>query len=236
MKSRLATSSYMRLRMFNARMSEREQLIWRVAMASLFSLCLWPQGLLAKELGRYGPEYDVEEQPFIEMITERLENIDIEEANQELEQRARQEVNRPKPYKLLGRASKDRKYYFDPTITLQQDVKTPEGKVVAKKGTSVNPLEKINFNRQLYFIDSDDNKQVRWLIEQLASEESSDHEPNEKRVILTKGSPQEISKELDMRCYFDQGGVLVRKFGIKALPAKVEQEDKQLAINEYLIK
>lgn len=204
-------------------------------MVGLFSICLASNVVLAKELGKFGPEYEIKEQPFLEMIADRLENVDIESANKELEKRARAEVKRPKPYKILSRATANREYHFDPTITLQQDIKTTDGKVIAKKGTTVNPLEKVTFDRQLYFIDSDDGAQMNWLTEQLDAQEQNNNF-NKQKVILTKGSPQEASKSLKRRCYFDQGGVLVRKFRIKALPAKLEQSGKQLVINEYLIK
>ena len=39
------------------------------------------------------------------------------------------------------------------------------------------------------------------------------------RVVLVNGTPAEVSEKLNRRVFFDQGGALVRVFGIKAVPA-----------------
>lgn len=39
------------------------------------------------------------------------------------------------------------------------------------------------------------------------------------RVVLVNGSPAEVSEKLKRRVFFDQGGALVRVFGIEAVPA-----------------
>ena len=43
-------------------------------------------------------------------------------------------------------------------------------------------------------------------------------------------------KENKVRFYFDQQGVLSKKFGIKQVPASVEQKDLQLLIKELVAK
>lgn len=39
------------------------------------------------------------------------------------------------------------------------------------------------------------------------------------RIVLVNGSPAEVSEKLNRRVFFDQGGALVRVFGIEAIPA-----------------
>ena len=46
----------------------------------------------------------------------------------------------------------------------------------------------------------------------------------------------ELMKSWKLRLYYDQEGVLVRKFGITAVPAIVSKEGQRLRIDEVLIK
>ena len=72
------------------------------------------------------------------------------------------------------------------------------------------------------------SEQVAWAIKQhqLAM---NNHKP---KIILVKGTPFEFSKKLNLPVYFDQSGVLVRKFGISQVPARVYQHDKLLLVEE----
>ena len=55
------------------------------------------------------------------------------------------------------------------------------------------------------------------------------------KLILTGGSPFDRMKAAQRRFYFDQGGQLTAKFGIRALPAVVEQQGKVLKITEVAL-
>jgi len=50
-----------------------------------------------------------------------------------------------------------------------------------------------------------------------------------------KGRVIDLMKKKKIRLYFDQTGVLVKKFSIKAVPASVEQEGKMLRVKEVAI-
>lgn len=55
-------------------------------------------------------------------------------------------------------------------------------------------------------------------------------------AILVRGAPLELMKARQRRFYFDQGGNLVKHFGIRAVPATVEQQGRVLVITEAPIK
>ena len=52
------------------------------------------------------------------------------------------------------------------------------------------------------------------------------------RTMIVRGAPLELMKARQRRFYFDQGGSLVKHFGIRAVPATVEQQGRALIITE----
>ena len=50
-----------------------------------------------------------------------------------------------------------------------------------------------------------------------------------------RGRVIDLMRARKTRFYFDQGGNLTSKFGIKAVPATVEQEGKMLKVKEVVL-
>ena len=110
---------------------------------------------------------------------------------------------------------------------MQTDLKDHQGRVFAKKGTKINPLETVNLSHNLIFFDGDDEEQVAWAKEKF----SESIKTNSIRLILIKGAPLKLAEELNIPVYFDQGG-LTQKLGIHHVPAVVAQENLKLKIEE----
>ena len=55
-------------------------------------------------------------------------------------------------------------------------------------------------------------------------------------IILTKGNIIDLMKSEKIRLYFDQGGFLVKTFGIEGLPAIVYQDGKVLKIRQEVVR
>ena len=112
----------------------------------------------------------------------------------------------------------------------------PYGKVLHKAGTTVNPLEHMDLNRRLFFIDSREATQVEWLQEQLNNPLPEQKEPVEDRIILVGGSVFKLKEDLGQKhedkVYFDQSGELTTRFGIKHSPAIASQEGLKIRIDE----
>lgn len=89
-----------------------------------------------------------------------------------------------------------------------------EGRVFARQGEVMNPLQYVPFNQTLYFINGDDPAQVAWMKRQTPP-------TLESKIILVQGSIPEMQKALDSRVYFDQNGVLCQRLGIDQVPARV---------------
>ena len=197
----------------------------------------------AKDFGTKGHTYQIIEQPFLRMIDERLQKVDMKKEQEKMTVIVKDRVLNPKAVEGLLPATKSRVFYFDPTYTLEEDAVLPCGKILHKAGTKVNPLEHMDLNRRLFFIDSRQVAQVKWLKAQLtvsnleiSNNLADQKEPIEDRIILVGGSvfklKEELGKEHENKIYFDQHGELTTKFSIKASPAVAVQDGLRLKIEE----
>lgn len=205
----------------------------------------------AADFGVIGQIFPVQEESFIAMLKKRLDSVDMEKEKEKIQAKAKEQIENPLPVSSITEATKDRVFYFDPSYTLDKDVVLPCGKILHKAGTKVNPLEHMDLNRRLFFIDGRKQGQVVWLKEQLdtnvlTQEQRELHVQREQieqqvedRIILVGGSVFRLKEMLENdhedKVYFDQAGELTKKFGIKAVPAVVEQEGLMLKIKEINI-
>ena len=190
----------------------------------------------AKDFGTQGHSYQITEQEFLQMIAERLKKIDMSKEQEKMQKVVRDRVKNPRAIESVKPATATRSFYFDPTYTLDKDVVLPCGKILHKAGTQVNPLEHMDLNRRLLFIDARRIEQVKWLRAQLDKPLQEQKELVEDRVILVGGSPftlKELLKdEHKNKVYFDQNGELTTRFGITGSPAVVVQDGLRLRIDE----
>lgn len=203
----------------------------------------------AKDLGKAGQTFQIVEEGFIEMIKKKLGeidiDIDIDKERQKMQELARDKASNPAAVAGLARATETREFYFDPSFEVKEDILLPGGQVLHKAGTKINPLDHMNLDRRMIFIDGRDEQQVGWLRDELIIFKEHDERKAEEvvkdvtfaptiinRVILTGGRIMDLQKQLDQELYFDQGGELTDKFGIRAVPAIVEQEGKLIRITE----
>ena len=209
----------------------------------IFVLCLKGNSFVteisyAADFGVIGQTFPITEESFIAMLKKRLDSVDIEKEQEKVQARAKEQIENPLPVSGITEATKDREFYFDPSYTLDKDVVLPYGKILHKAGTKVNPLEHMDLNRRLFFLDGRKPKQVVWLKEQLDTKvlAQEQKEQVEDRIILVGGSVFKLKEILGQdhedKVYFDQVGELTKKFGIKAVPALVEQEGLVLKIKE----
>ena len=189
----------------------------------------------AKDFGTKGHTHQIIEQPFLQMLHKRLQGVDMKKEKQKMEQIAKERIHNPPAVENVKPAVRNHTFYYDPTYVLDEDAVLPCGKVLHKAGTTVNPLAHMDLNRRLFFVDSREKDQVKWLKAELNNPLSEQKEPVEDRIILVGGSPPELEKELGLSVYFDQQGSLTNKFGIKHSPALAVQEGLKIRINEINI-
>lgn len=184
----------------------------------------------AVNLGAIGPTHPIAEKNLLEVIMARLRakeaSGELKRFEQEARQRASDAVNNPKPVAGLRLAETPRTFYFDPTFTLESNVLDEKGAVLFPAGTRKNPLEVISLSKHLLFFDARDGRQVA------RARELIDHYQGRVKPILVGGSYLDLMKRWNKQVFYDQQGLLVRKFGITAVPAIVSQEGQRLRIDE----
>lgn len=191
----------------------------------------------ARDLGTHGVIYVIEEEDPIALIQQKLkameESGELKRRNLELQKKVRAGVERPKAAHGITRTTKHRVFYYDPTYEVKQDLYDHQGRIFARKGTKINPLETVNLSANLVFLDGDDGEQLEWVKERLANQLSSQNSQEKPvKLILIKGAPLKLAEELGIPVYFDQEGTLIKKLGIKHVPALITQEQHQLKIEE----
>ena len=187
---------------------------------------------LAGDLGTHGQTFDIAERDILEMISEQLKRAEASgrmgQLQDEFKRRVQAKVERPNPVPGLVRTVEPRSWLFDPSIIVPQDFSDHRGRVFARAGQRINPLERLpGFDRILIFLDGDDAAQVDWAVGQLR--EGGEHRV---RLILTKGAPMELMRRRRVQFYFDQEAKLSTHFGIRQVPARVEKDGDKLRISE----
>jgi len=208
--------------------SSRVARIWAAVAGLAAALPVWPE-----DLGQHGPVYPVAEPDLLKLIEARLkakqESGELARIEREFLDRSRQAIESPRPVEGLARTRTPRTYHYDPSITVQDPVRDHEGKVLVAAGTRVNPLDYVSLSNHLVFFDARDRAQTRKALDL--------HRQYQGRVrlILVGGSYIDFMRRHDMRVYYDQQGLLVKRLGIRQVPALVSQDGKRLRIDELAV-
>jgi len=186
--------------------------------------------IYAKNLGTIGQVYPINEVDFLDFIQSRAlamqQNGLITKLQNDMQKSAASYRDRPTPVVGLTPATESKSWLFDPSIVLDHDVVSQNGKIIAIQGTRVNPLVHVSLSKTLIFYDADDKKEIEWLAQidkKLKGKE---------KFILVKGSVLNEEKRMLKQIYFDQSGLLTARFNIKHVPALVSQEGTYLRISE----
>lgn len=185
-----------------------------------------------KDYGVRSHVFPIIEQSLLEIIMNKLTSAEqdglLSKLQEKFKKKVIEKISRPAPVQGLIKATQDRSWIYDPSFMQKTDIKDHTGKIIVKAGSKINPLEKLNWGKALIFIDGDDESQVAWV--------KMSAKAREGKLVLTKGSPIELARELNQDVFFDQAGSLTARFSIRAIPAIVEQEDKLLKVSEIKIK
>lgn len=203
----------------------------RSQLLLVLGLVLTPAPTLARDYGQQGAVFPVIEADLLTVIRNRLTAMQasgaFDRANRELAQRTATRVRRPTPVAGISAATEPRSWTVDPTITVRENLRDGRGRVIVAAGTRVNPLDTVPLRQRLVFLDGDDPAQVAWAMTRTTSLNA--------KLILVRGSPFALMKAEQRRFFFDQSGTLTRHFGIRAVPALVEQQGRTLSIRELVV-
>ena len=187
-------------------------------------------GSRAEDLGTVGQTYAIAEPHLLNYIEQTLRQKERSGELANLEEQAKsrviESIRHPKPLAGIRPTQVSRTFYFDPSIKVEQNITDDKGNIIVPAGTTKNPLEVVSLSKHLLFFDGSDPQQVRHARALI------DHYGGKVKPILVAGSYLDLMKAWQLSVYFDQQGVLTRKFGITQVPALVSQEGLRLRIDE----
>jgi conjugal transfer pilus assembly protein TraW len=182
------------------------------------------------ELGVVGPTYEIAEPDLIEVIQTRLKQMetsgDLARKQAEYRDKVVGGIEAPKAVPGVKTTEAPRTYYVDPTVTVDRDIRNAEGTMLFARGVKVNPLDHVSLTRKLLFFDARDSRQVAFARRRL------DDLSGKSKPILVAGEPLKLMRVWKQTVYYDQGGSLARRLGIRQVPAIVSQDGKRLRIDE----
>ena len=196
---------------------------------------LLPMGCFAMDCGTQGTLYPIKEKSALVLIQERLSHLEasgeIERHQTLLKSKALRTLERPKVSANLAKATQNRTFEKDISVSVPVDLKDPEGKIIQKAGTKINPLDNpwVSTRKALIFLDGDDKDQVEWALKE--REKSS----GLAKLVLIKGPVMQLMRDYEIPFYFDQSGRLTAYFGFQYLPAMVYQKGNKLMISEIKV-
>lgn len=181
------------------------------------------------DLGVHGALFEIVEEDMLEFLLKRLHSLKnsgkLQEIEDSIKGKAKERVLNPPPVAGLSETKVERSYLHDPTLVVDQDIKTPDGALIAKSGQKVNPLNHLSLSKGLLFIDGDNKHQLHWALQH----------KDKFYIILTKGSPLKLGEQFGVKLYFDQAGIIMTRYGIKHVPARIEQAGEILRVTEFII-
>jgi len=209
--------------------------IYKIFIVSVFLFLLSTNDSLANNLGIWGTIYPIFEEDIKEFIYKRLntmqENGELERAKRKFIENVKAHTLRPTPVlglTTIANADEAQTFYYDPTLVLNRNIEDANGRVLFAKGTKINPLEKVTLHSVLFFFNADDKRQVKWAINEAKNYSYI-------KYILVQGNIKDAGDVLKNRIYFDQYGVLSKKFGIKHVPSVISQDGLRLKIQEFAL-
>ena len=201
-------------------------------LAALYTLVIATQvGLAhAEDLGVIGKTYDIAERDLIEAMKDKLRQMEktgeLAKKQDEYKNRVMSGIEHPEPIPGIQATETAHTHYYDPSIVTDKDIADATGKILYPRGTRVNPLDYIGWNKYLLFVDGRDQKQLD-LTKKITA--ASDRPV---KLVLVAGEPLNLMRRWKTQVYYDQGGILTRRFAITRVPAMVRQEGRRLRIDE----
>ena len=185
----------------------------------------------AKDLGVRGQTWPVAEPDLLTQIEARLTEMErsgeLARLHGEARIRARARLEAPEPVAGIAPARKERTRLFDPSITVERDIRGPDGTLVAAAGTRIDPFVHAPFTRDLLFIDGRREAEIAWALERVRAGERPS------KIVLLAGRPLELARRHGRPFFFDQGGRIARRLGLAFTPSLVRRDGAHLRIAEF---
>lgn len=208
-------------------MKPRNTFLTGLAICSAIAVAIGAK-VEAHDFGQMGETFPIIEQDLLATIEARLKNLEssgkLAALQVQMRDQAISSVRRPKPVSGISAATQKRTWLFDPSTIVENDITDEKGNVIALRGQRINPMAFAKLSQELVFVDGRDKAQVDWAVTRWSSAQA--------KIIFVDGSPFDLMKPYQRRFYFDQGGQLTGRFGIRHTPAIVASAGEMLSVRE----
>lgn len=190
-------------------------------------IILSPFNSHAKDLGVQGQIFKITEESLLDVIKKKLQALStsgkLKTLQEDIARKSKTRVEHPTPVSGITKTIEPRQFTYDPSLTLSSDITDHRGHVFARKGQKFNPFDYVSWGVPLILFDGNDPEQVIWAREQ-----------GEGKWVLVAGAIGELMEAEKRDIYFDQGGLIIKKFGIRQVPCRISQKGKVLFVEEVL--
>lgn len=178
-----------------------------------------------RKIGTYGAVYPIRENNALEEMQRKARQADMSQFQKE----ARKKIeNATLPTTPLPRCETADRYLVDMTYTTPIDIPDKDGGILYPKGFQFNPLDYMDFDRTLVFLNGNDPKQVAWF-------KQSEHFKDLKiKVLITEGKWMDLSQTFERQVFYALP-IIVDRFGLKAVPSVCRQNGKFMEVEEIAI-
>ena len=180
----------------------------------------------AADLGSRGATWAIAEPDLLEQLEARLQEMERSGAlarfEAEARERARTWLEAPEPVPGIAPARERRIRTFDPSVTVAADIRGADGALVAAAGTRIDPFAHAPLTRDLLFIDGRREAEVEWALAHARPA----------KVVLLAGSPLALARIHGRPFFFDQGGRIAARLGLRVTPSLATRDGARLRIEE----
>lgn len=200
---------------------------WGVLLVVFIGLHLAAQQSAdGKELGVIGATYPIKERSGTDVLRERAAEVDWTTMFNEAGQRALKQ--RPTDQMDLPRVKTASKRIVDMSYTLEYDVPDfrDPSKIQYPRGYRFNPLDYMpQLNQTFVFINAGDKRQMQWFMK------SSYAQDDAVNLLITGGDLATTMKVAKVKVFY-AGGLLLNRFGIRAVPSVAKQVGANIEVEE----
>ena len=193
-------------------------------------LATLPAAAVAKDLGVRGATWPVAEPDLLAEIEARLGDMrrsgELDRLREAARTRVRRSLEEPAPVPGVTPARERRSRLVDPAIVVGQDIRGPDGALIAAAGTRIDPFEHVPFTRALLFVDGRREAEVAWALAR----------PGPNKIVLLGGRPLDLMRRHRRPFFFDLGGRLAGRFAVRATPTLMTREGAHLRLTEVPLK
>ena len=122
----------------------------------------------AKDLGVRGATWPVAEPDLLKQIEVRLAEMErsgeLARFEAEARERASGMLEEPNPVPGIAPAGQARSWTFDPSITVDRDIRAVDGTLIAAAETRIDPFAYVPLSRDLLFVDGRRGAEIAWAL------------------------------------------------------------------------